>query len=69
MTPMNEQDLKGMNVNERLLAMGLFAEWDVAAKARDGDALRMLLRKVYFTEQQANQTVEALLANPKRYGF
>jgi hypothetical protein len=66
---MNEQDLKGMNVNERLLAMGLFAEWDAAAKARDGEALRTLLRKVYFTEQQANQTVEALLANPKRYGF
>jgi len=66
---MNEQDLKGMNVNERLLTLGLFAEWDIAAKARDGDALRALLRKARFTEQQANQTVEALLANPKRYGF
>jgi len=66
---MNEIELRGMTVNERLVTLGLITEFDRAAYARDRRALIAILVKARFTEEQARQTTGALLANPERYGF
>jgi hypothetical protein len=57
-----------MTVNERLYEAGLTQAWDAAAISRDGDRMIELLRQVEL-EEQAEQILNATLADPKRYGF
>jgi hypothetical protein len=66
---MDEIELRGMTVNERLFTLGLTAEFDNAAYARDREDLIAVLAKARFTNEQALQTVESLLSNPAKYGF
>ena len=66
---MNDQDLQGMTVNERLLVLGLLNEFDLAANRGDRTAIIALLLKARFTDEQARQTTDAILANPARYGY
>ncbi|WP_024297001.1 hypothetical protein [Methylomicrobium lacus] len=66
---MNEQSLEGMTVNERLFHLNLFESFDAAAKSRDFEAMVQVLLQARLSEQQANETAGAILANPVRYGF
>lgn len=61
--------LSGMTVNERLSELGLTAAFDAAIARRDETAAVQVLQKAQFSQQQAHQPVELILADPKRYGF
>lgn len=56
-----------MTLNERLYFAGLIERWDAAARARDREAMLAVLQQVGIEKPDA--IVEALLANPARYGF
>ena len=57
----------GMTVNERLTVAGLLGEWDKAARRRDRAVMIALLEKVDVAD--AAGIVDAVLADPGRYGF
>ena len=57
----------GMTANERLVEAGLLDEFDEAARRRDRDKMIELLRRVDV--QSPEWSVDAILANPERYGF
>ena len=59
----------GMTVNERLFEAKLLEEYDSAVKKRDKKALVKILKKVAFSEEQANVTIDAIFSNPKKYGY
>ncbi len=61
--------LSGMTINERLFARGLLGKFDAAARRRDRDTLLLLLREVELSEVDATGCVDAIFADPKRYGF
>ena len=63
------QELQGMTVNERLFALGLFEEFDKAAKARDKKAMIDILKSCSMNDDQCEETSEAILRDPKRYGY
>ena len=66
---MADENLEGTNINERLLVLNLLAYFDRAATARDRDALIEVLLRAKVARAQAEQTAEAVLADPGRYGF
>ena len=66
---MNEDTIEGMTVNERLLHFNLFESFDSAARSKSFAGLVEVLIQARFSEEQANHTASALLANPKLYGF
>jgi hypothetical protein len=57
-----------MTVNERLFSRGLLERFDAAARRRDRSAM-LLLREVELSEVDAIGCVDAIFADPKRYGF
>jgi len=57
-----------MTAKERLGVAGLMPEWDAAAKARDRSRMVEILGKVGLSSQ-AEHIADAVLANPRRYGF
>jgi hypothetical protein len=59
--------LAGMTVNERLFELGLVDMWNLAARARDRDAMIRLIKQCEV--ETAERTVDAILNNPKKYGF
>jgi hypothetical protein len=61
-------DFTGMTVNERLYFAGLFDKWDAACLARDRDAMLAIMAQVDLAEA-GRATVDAVLANPAKYGF
>ena len=61
--------VKGMTVNERLYYFDRVDAWDRATRARDRDDMLAVLKRCQFTEEQRIETVDAVLADPKRYGF
>ena len=61
--------LGGMTINERLFNLGLLAEFDAAARRRDSQAMQKILRQSELSESDAASCVDAILADPKRYGF
>lgn len=61
--------IDGMTINERLLHFDLFDEFDAAVRSKQFLAVRQVLLKVKLTEQQAQETAEAVLASPEKYGF
>jgi len=65
----SKEELKGMTVNERLFSCNLFDEWDVAVKNRNKDEMIKILSKVELTQEQALETTNTILENPKKYGF
>jgi hypothetical protein len=62
-----EPRVDGMTVNERLFELGLMDAFDVAIARRDLDL--NILKKARLTSEQALETVNAILADPKRYGY
>ena len=66
---MGNERFRGMNVNERLLEAGLFAQWDEAVRAADASMMADILVSVAITEDGAKQIAATVLADPKRYGF
>ncbi len=69
MSKPTETDLRGMTVNERLFAMGLLDQWDEAAKTRDRIRMIQILSQCALSKEQCEETTDALLKNPSRYGF
>ncbi|MFW2852642.1 hypothetical protein ACM61V_12045 [Sphingomonas sp. TX0543] len=59
--------LAGMSVNERLVARGLLAAWEEAVRARDADAMTLLLRRAAVPD--APRVAAVVLADPAAYGF
>ena len=66
---MNDQELKGMTVNERLYAFGLMDKFDAAIRNRDLEASMLVLVEAKFTQAQANETVSSILRKPSTYGY
>lgn len=64
---MGKPDLRGMTGNERLFNLGLMERWDEAVAARDREAMLAIMRECEV--DPAEQPVDAILANPARYGF
>ena len=59
----------GMTVNERLVIANLLNDFDEAVKRRDREQMLSVLQKVELTLEQAIQTTDKILANPKYYGY
>jgi hypothetical protein len=67
--PLLSEPLSGMTVNERLFSRGLLGSFDAAASRRDRKAMLSLLREVELSEVDAVGCVNAIFADPKRFGF
>lgn len=63
---MDNKNLKGMTLNERLYALGLLDRYDEAAARKDRNELLNLLKECELTEQQAHASVEQIL-NPSSH--
>jgi hypothetical protein len=63
------RDFAGMTVNERLVVAGLLGTFDAAIDAGDRQRAVELLGHVAMSEDSAAATVDAVLANPLKYGF
>jgi Superinfection immunity protein len=63
----NPPDFAGMTVNERLHAAGLTAPWGAAARARNREQMLEILKRVAIANPAF--TVDAVLADPNKYGF
>jgi Superinfection immunity protein len=66
-TAANPPDFAGMTVNERLNAAGLTDPWGVAARTRNRDQMLDILKRVEIANPAF--TVDAVLADPQKYGF
>jgi hypothetical protein len=64
-----EQELRGMTVNERLVACGVIDKWDAAVLKRKREAMSAILKSVAMTDDQTASTTDAVLKNPAMYGF
>lgn len=62
-------DFGGMTVNERLVTAGLVGQFDAAINAGDGPHAIELLKQVAMSESGAAATVDAVLADPSKYGY
>jgi hypothetical protein len=58
-----------MTVNERLFTAGLLGEWDAAIDAGQRENAVAVLMQVDMSEDSAAATVDAVLADPSKYGF
>lgn len=56
-----------MTVNERLIEAGLLEAFDIAAKARNREAMLGLLAEIAVPNPAS--TVDPILNDPKRYGY
>ncbi|HEV2082382.1 MAG TPA: hypothetical protein VGR32_07990 [Brevundimonas sp.] len=56
-----------LTINERLAEANLLDAFDIAAKARDREAMLRLLAKVAVADPAS--TVDPILKDPKRYGY
>jgi hypothetical protein len=63
------EDLKGMTVNERLFVCDLLKSFDKATRRRDRGKMISVLLDAQLTNEQAIETVDTILKNPKYYGF
>lgn len=67
--PPSRADTSGMTVNERLHVCGLLEDFGTAAGRRDRETLIALLLHSGLQLQTAEEAVDALLADPLRYGY
>ena len=63
------ESLDGMTLNERLFVTGLLDAFDAAARRRDRATMRALLERADVRPDEAQRTVDTILADPARYGF
>lgn len=66
---LDQNKLEAMTVNERLSHLGLIAEFDQAVASGQLQDVVNVLRKAKLTDEQAQETAQTLLSNPKKYGF
>ncbi len=66
---MDEPKYGGMTVNERLFAADLLDAYEAAAMNRDRTTMIAILSRAEMTLVQSVQTTDAILADPKKYGF
>lgn len=59
----------GMTVNERLFTSGLAGRFDAAIDDGDRQGAVALLMRVAMSENSAEATADAILADPARYGY
>lgn len=59
----------GMTVTERLVTAGLTGGFDDAIAVRDRQRAIELLEQVAMSEDSAAMTVDAVLADPAKYGY
>jgi hypothetical protein len=59
---------RGMTTNERLFEAGLLERFGDAARMRDRAAMSEILSQVDLASQ-ADTIINAILANPSKYGF
>jgi hypothetical protein len=59
----------GMTVNERLHEAKLLDVFDRACRARERDEILRLLLEVHLTPADAASSADAILKDPKRYGY
>jgi hypothetical protein len=59
----------GMTVNERLVVSSEIAAWDAAVIRRDRAGMIAVLMVTELSEKQAAETTDAVLADPRKYGF
>jgi len=50
-----------MTVNERLYLAGLLEDFDQALEQKDKSRLKLILEKVYFSSETAQETVDELI--------
>jgi hypothetical protein len=58
-----------MTVNERLVTAGLLPQFDAAIELEDRRRAIELLVQVAMSQVSATATVDAVLANPSKYGY
>jgi hypothetical protein len=58
-----------MTLNERLFACGVFDKWEEAVRRRSRQEMVEILCSVGLTGQQAAQTTDKVLEDPRKYGF
>lgn len=63
---MNDVSIEGMTVNERLFHFGLFEPFDQAVRSRSHAAIVQILVQACFSQEQAEQTADAVLEAPQR---
>jgi hypothetical protein len=62
-------DFAGMTLNERLYCASVIGKWDAACHARNRDAMLAILGEVEIAEPGRAPIVDAVLADPAKYGF
>jgi hypothetical protein len=62
-------DFGGMTVNERLVVAGLIEQFDAAINVGDRQRAIDTLGQVAMSEANAAGTVDAVLADPSKYGY
>lgn len=65
----HRQDFGGMTVNERLFEAGLLQQFDTAIDSGDRQRAIEILLRVAMSDASAAETVDAVLANPAKYGY
>lgn len=65
----SSKDYGGMTVNERLFAAGLVEQFDAAISSGDRQRAIEILVQVSLSDVSAGETVDAVLANPEKYGY
>ena len=66
---MNQNELNGMTVNERLVYLNLLDLFDQSIKAENKKLAVEILHKAQFSNEQALETVDTILKDPKKYGY
>lgn len=64
-----QYEFESMTVNERLSHFKLFDEFHRAVGTRRLQDVVSVLKKAKLTTEQAQETAETILANPRKYGF
>ena len=59
----------GMTVNERFFAAGLLSQFDQAINTENPNEAINILMQLELSAEQAQETVGAILKDPKRYGY
>jgi hypothetical protein len=66
---MNDQEVKGVTVNERLCALRLIEKFDEAIRNRDLEVSVNVLVEARLSQTQATETVSEILKNPSIFGY
>jgi hypothetical protein len=59
----------GMTLLERVCDSGLLETFDAAVRRTDREELISICRRLALSDSQAAESVDAVLADPQRYGY